>query len=255
VATRSGHRATELVDALELAGADVIALPLTEQVGASDGGAALRAAVATIGDYDWVVVTSVNAVERLVAALRGAVGLAPTRVAAVGPSTAGALQAVGVTPDLVPDEHSAEGLVRAFPAATGSNGDRVLFLCADIAPDTVPVGLAAKGWLVERTEAYRTVRTGGVHADAGTLDLVARADAIVFAAPSSVAAFGDLRSEGGHPIGAPPLVVCIGPRTADAARRAGLGGVVEAPRASVSGLVAALAEHIGGASEPSGDAS
>ena len=48
VATRSGQRAAHLVDALERAGASVVNLPLTRQVDADDGGAALRAAAATV---------------------------------------------------------------------------------------------------------------------------------------------------------------------------------------------------------------
>ncbi len=86
VATRSGQRAARLVQALERAGAVVVALPLTRQVDAGDGGGALRAAAATVGDYAWLVVTSVNAVDRFVAELRDARALAAVRVAALGPA-------------------------------------------------------------------------------------------------------------------------------------------------------------------------
>ena len=102
-------------------------------------------------------------------------------VAAVGPATADALRRAGVEPDLVPAEHSAQGLVEEFPAATGAGSHRVLFPCADIAPDTMTEGLGRLGWDVRRVEAYRTVSLG-----APDPELVARVTAAdVVASPSS----------------------------------------------------------------------
>ena len=145
VVTRSGTRAGGLVDALERAGAVTLELPLTRQVDAADGGAALRAAASVVGDFRWVVFTSVNAVDRFVAELRDARAFGSARVAAVGGATADALRAEGIEPDLVPAEHSARGLVEVFPPAEAEGSVRVLFPCADIAPDTIDRGLAAVG--------------------------------------------------------------------------------------------------------------
>ena len=115
VVTRGGERAHGLVDALERAGAAALELPLTRQVDPADGSAALRAAAAAVADNAWVVLTSVTAVERFMGALRDARGLGSVLVAAVGPATADALRRAGVEADLVPTEHSARGLVEAFP--------------------------------------------------------------------------------------------------------------------------------------------
>ena len=245
VLTRGGPRARPLADALEAAGAAVVELPLTRQVEASDGGAALRAAAATARDGAWVVFTSVNAVERLLDALPVGPGLGPARLAAVGPATAAALRRAGLEPDLVPTEHSARGLVAAFPEAAGAGPRRVLFPCADLAPDTVPAGLGDKGWDVRRVEAYRTVPAESP--DPPVVAQLARADALVLTAASSAAAFVALRDAGGAPVPAPPHVVCIGPTTAAAARAAGLAGVHEAPSASADGIVTALVAHVGAA--------
>ena len=103
------------MDALERAGAAALELPLTRQVDPADGSAALRAAAAAVADNAWVVLTSVTAVERFMGALRDARGLGSVLVAAVGPATADALRRAGVEADLVPTEHSARGLVEAFP--------------------------------------------------------------------------------------------------------------------------------------------
>ena len=120
VVTRSGRSAAGLVGALEGAGAATVELPLTHQVDPSDGGAALRAAAAGVRGNRWVVLSSVNAVERLMAQLRDARALGDVQVAAVGPATADALRRAGVEPDLVPARHSAQGLVDEFPAPGGS---------------------------------------------------------------------------------------------------------------------------------------
>jgi uroporphyrinogen III methyltransferase/synthase len=243
VVTRTGTRAGGLVDALERAGAETLELPLTRQVDAADGGAALRATASVVGDYRWVVFTSVNAVDRFVAELRDARAFGPASVAAVGGATADALRAEGIEPDLVPAEHSARGLVEAFPRADGDGAARVLFPCADIAPDTIDRGLEQLGWEVQRVEAYRTVPTAAPEPE--ILARVARADALVLTATSSVHAFVALRAPDGVAVPVPGHVVCIGPTTAEAARAAGMTGVHEAWGASTEGIVGELSDHFG----------
>jgi uroporphyrinogen III methyltransferase/synthase len=243
VVTRSGTRAVRLVDALERAGAATVELPLTRQVDAPDGGAALRAAASRVGDYRWVVFTSVNAVDRFVGELRDARAFGSARVAAVGGATADALRAEGVEADLVPAEHSARGLVEVFPRADAEGAGPVLFPSADIAPDTIEQGLAELGWEVRRVVAYRTVPAAAPEPE--LLARVARADALVLTATSSVHAFLALRTPEGERVPVPAHVVCIGPATGEAARAAGMTGVHEAWGASTEGIVAELSDHFG----------
>jgi uroporphyrinogen III methyltransferase/synthase len=243
VATRSGQRAKNLVDALERAGAEVVELPLTRQIDAQDGGEALRAKADAVWSYGWVVFTSVNAVDRFMAELRDARSLGSVRVAAVGPATADALRLTGVEPDLEPAEHSARGLVEEFPLAGGSGPWRVLFPTADLAPETITTGLRERGWHVDRVEAYQTVPVSAPEPE--ILERVARADAVTFTASSSVHAFLELRGPDGAPVPVPAHVVCIGPSTAEAARAAGLEGVREAWGASAEGMVAELVDYFG----------
>ena len=207
-------------------------------------------------DDRWVVLTSVNAVERFMGALRDARALGGVLVAAVGPATADALRRDGVEPDLVPAEHSARGLVEEFPDADGVGGAggaggagarRVLFPCADLAPGTIPDGLAAKGWDVRRVEAYRTVARAAP--EPALLDRVAAADALALTATSAVQAFLALRTEAGRPVVPPAHIVCIGPTTAAAAREAGFVGVHEAWGSSAQGIVDELIGELG----PGGD--
>ena len=129
-------------DALERAGATALELPLTRQVDPADGGAALRAAAAAVRDNAWVVLTSVTAVERFMGALRDARALGSVLVAAVGPATADALRRAGVEADLVPAEHSASGLVEAFPDAAGPVRAGCCSPRRTSLPETIPDGLA-----------------------------------------------------------------------------------------------------------------
>jgi len=243
VVTRSSGRASGLVDALERAGAVALELPLTRQVEPEDGGAALAAVASAVRENEWVVLTSVNAVDRFMGALRDARALGAVSVAAVGPATAEALRRTGVEPDLVPAEHSARGLVEEFPDPSGTGTGRVLFPSADLAPETIPEGLAQKGWDVQRVVAYRTVARSAP--EPALLERVAAADALTLTATSGVQAFVALRTPEGMPVAAPAHVVCIGPTTADAARAAGLANVHEAWGASAQGIVDELIEALG----------
>ena len=244
VVTRSSVRAKGLVEALKGAGARVIEMPLTTQTGPADDGRALAAAAAAISDYDWVVLTSTNAVHRLMGQLRDARALGSVLVAAVGPATADALRMSGVEPDLVPPEHWAQSLIEVFVDRADGTSGRVLYPCADRAASTIPDGLSAKGWTVDRVEAYRTVALEV--ADPALLAAAAEADAVTFTASSSVRAYLGLRTTDGRPVPVPPYVACIGPTTADTARELGLSGVDEAWGASTEGIVAVLADHFAG---------
>ncbi|HEY9556935.1 MAG TPA: uroporphyrinogen-III C-methyltransferase, partial [Acidimicrobiales bacterium] len=67
--TRTRTQASELVAELRAAGAHPIEVPVIEVVDPLDGGASLRAATKDLATYDWVVLTSPNGAERLLAAV------------------------------------------------------------------------------------------------------------------------------------------------------------------------------------------
>ena len=232
VVTRSKEQAGKLAGRLVEAGAEVVEAPTIEIAGASDGGAALRAAVARIAEFDWVVLSSPNGVERFIEHVRDGRDLAGVRLAVVGPGTAAALAAHGLIADLLPDRYVAEGLLEAFPDPTPEGG-RVLVVRAAVGRDVLVDGLAERGWQVELVEAYRTVpATFDERASARLAD----ADAITFTSSSSVRSFVD--SAGVDAV--PPVVVTIGPITSATARELGLEVSAEADPHSLEGLVDAV---------------
>ncbi len=247
VVTRTREQAPELARRLGALGAEVVALPVIAVADPDDGGAGLASAADRLvdGAYAWVVVTSVNGASRLLAALGGRAAPVTTRWAAVGRSTAGALVAGGVDPDLVPEEAQAGRLVDAFPRPVPSGpgparpSGTVLFARAEAARDVVGPGLRATGWSVDEVVAYRTV-DGEV--DPADVAAARSADAVAFTSSSTVDRAVDLLGAAG----VPPVVVTIGPVTSATARRAGLVVAAEASDQSVDGLVAAVTAALAG---------
>jgi uroporphyrinogen III methyltransferase / synthase len=162
--------------------------------------------------YDWVVVTSRNAVERLFA--RGLEGGLP-RVAVIGAGTAEALRGHGVEPAIVAERSTQEGLAAEFPDPAG----RVLFAGAEDARDVLRRELAA-----DFIPLYRTVETP----PSSFPDV----DLVVLGSGSAARSFARLGR------GVP--CVSIGPVTSEEARRAGLEVVAEAESHDLDGLVEAV---------------
>jgi len=235
VVTRTAEQAGELSVRLRRLGAQVLEVPTIDVTEPSDGGAALRHAVARVTDYEWVVLTSPNGARRFCAELRDGRDLAGVRLAAIGPGTADVLADHHLVCDLVPERFVAEGLLEVFPAPSGRN--KVLLARAEVARDVLPDGLTAAGWDVDVVTAYRT-QPAQVAIE--TAEKVADADAITFTSSSTVTNFVAT----GAPF--PPVVAAIGPVTAATAQAAGLTVTVEAGVHTLDGLVDALVRHFSG---------
>jgi len=230
VVTRATDQASGLATRLRALGATVVELPATEVVDVADGVAALAAALADPGRFHWLVVTSPNGAARLAAALAGRPAR-PALVAAVGPGTADALRAAGLPCDLVPATALGEALAEAFPAAP-PRGGRALVAQAAAARPVVADGLRAKGWSVTAVAAYDTRPRP---ADPALRVALGAADAVLFAAGSAAGAV--VGAYGADAL--PPVVVCMGPVTAEAARAAGAAVTAVAEPHTLDGLVAA----------------
>lgn len=162
---RAPGRAAGLLALLRERGLEAMAAPVIERAPVEDL-AELEAARERLarGAYDWVAVTSVNAVDALlgpatgdVPALSAQIADEPVRWAAVGPATRQALADRGLAVDLIPDVATGAGLADVFPAADPAHAPRVLLPLGDLASDTLRSGLVAKGWAVDVVTAYRTV--------------------------------------------------------------------------------------------------
>jgi uroporphyrinogen III methyltransferase / synthase len=242
VVTRPRHQASSLARRLRQVGADAVEVPTIEIVDPGDDGAALRDAAARVHEYEWVVLTSPNGAARFCDVLRDGRDLAGVKLAAIGPGTAEVLAGRNLVADLVPERFVAESLLEAFPLPTAGGG-RVLLARAAVARDVLPDGLRSLGWEVDVVEAYRTVPAPVTPEQR---DTVARADVITFTSSSTVDRF--LEAYG--PDAVPAVVACIGPVTADTARRHGLRIDVVAEVHTIEGLVDALVAHVDALDHP-----
>ena len=158
VVTRAARQSGGLQERLEQQGAEVLLLPTIEIV-PPDSYAPLDDALRQRGEFDWLVVTSANAVqvigERLDCAGLSSAALTHLRCAAVGPSTAEALRSLGLKVEVVPERYVGEALAGALTDRV--RGQRVLLVRAAVARDVVPEALAAAGASVTIADAYRTV--------------------------------------------------------------------------------------------------
>ena len=240
VVTRAPEGGGGLAARLRAAGADVVEVPTIRIEEPADGGVALQAAVASVQDYDWVVLTSPNGARRFCERLRDGRDLAGVGLAAIGPGTAAALAERHLVVDLVPERYVAESLLEAFPDPPSDRQGRVLLARAEVAREVLPEGLRARGWQVDVADAYRTLPA---QVDDADRERIAAAQVVTFASASAVHNF--LAALG--PEALPGVIATIGPITSAAVHDAGLRVSVEAEPHTLDGLVAALVEHLGAA--------
>jgi uroporphyrinogen-III synthase len=193
-----------LGERLQEAGFEVVSVPLI-RVEEIDGPAI------DAERYDWILVTSRNAVGPLLRRLTGA----PRRVAAIGPGTADALRAGGVQPAFVAERSTQEGLAEELPRPQGP----VLHAAAEDARDVLVRELGA-----ELVPLYRTAEVEP--------SSFPDADLVVIASASAARALAALRID--------LACVSIGPVTSEQARSDGLRVVAEAETHDLDGLVAAV---------------
>ncbi len=252
VNTRAAHQAPALTRRLEAAGATVVHYPAIRiepvpEIHRLDR--ALEEAIA--GKYAWLVVTSTNTVhilaQRLAAGGHTGQDLVrhSLRVAAVGPATAQEIrERLGLQVDVLPQEHVAEALAQALEVRPG---ERVLLPQSAIARPVLAERLRAMGAEVTALPVYRTLLGHGgeplpEYLWEGTVD------AVTFTSASTVHRFLQrLKRENGSPgMLVDVVAACIGPITAEAARRHDLPVRVVAQEHTLDGLVQALVAYYRG---------
>ncbi len=241
--TRAPHQASELADLLRTLGAMPILIP-TIEIGPPGSFAALDAALACLGTYDWLVFTSANAVDAFHrrAQFHHLTQL-PKKIAAIGPATERAVNAVGLTVDLLPPQYVAESLAEALlPEAAGKS---FLLVRAAEARDTIPQALTAAGATVTIAEAYRNRTPPDSVAELqGLFATPARwPDAVTFTSASTARNLVGLLEAAGLSLPDAILRASIGPITSGTLRELELSAHVEAAEPTIPCLVAALAAH------------
>jgi uroporphyrinogen-III synthase len=160
-------------------------------------------------------------------------------VVAIGPATAEALEARGVSADLLPVRNTSAGIVSLLgPWRRDLAGKGLLLPRSDLGPPGLPEALRALGARVVTVEAYRTVAEPLPPGTVGVLR-EGRMDAVLFSSASTVRNFASAcRRARLSPRRA--RLVSIGPETSRTIRSAGWRVSAEASPHTLEGLVRAL---------------
>ena len=257
--TRPRAQADDFAARLRSAGFEPVYFPVIEIKPIEDN-IALERALQKLNCYEWVVFTSVNAVDivfdviaRSSARAYGlsrraseqspveAVGLPSfddaditTKFAAIGPKTADALKARGITPHFVPEEYVAEAIL---PGLGDLRGKWVLLPRAEIAREALPQAIFHAGGIPHEISVYKTI-PAQPDLD-GLAALKSGVDVITLTSPSTVRNFVAVcRQYGLDPLNLPnhPRFACIGPITEQAAREEGFANLVLAKEYTTEGL-------------------
>lgn len=246
--TRAPGQAGEFSRLLRERGAIVVEVPTIEIVPPESWEEADRA-IDRLPAYDWLILTSTNAVDwflRRVRERRGDLAcLAGVRVCAVGPKTRAAIEAAGLAVAFQPSVYRAEGLVQEAGEAAW-RGARVLFPRAAEGRDVIPEEMRRIGATLDLVTVYRTVPSPAGREKLRGLLAAGTLDAVTFTSGSTVKSFVSLLEPAQiAAIAGRVAVACIGPVTADEARAAGLPVDVLAKEATIPSLADALAAHFG----------
>lgn len=241
--TRASGQADEFSQMLQQRGARTIELPTLEIVPPTSWHD-LDEAIATIGDFDWLILTSSNAVDYFWARLqqvgKDSRALAGIAIAVVGTKTAKALQDRGITPDFIPPDFIADALVANFP--TSPAGQRLLFPRVETGGREILVReFTELGATVVEVAAYESQCPREIDPVALAALQAGQVDIITFASSKTVKYFcqliGDKLPSGWQDC---ISIASIGPQTSEACRSL-LGKVdIEATEYTLSGLIAAL---------------
>ena len=237
--TRARAQASEFADLLEANGAEVIQFPTIkiQPIESVD--------IPAPDKYDWVIFTSVNAVEIFYERLRengkDARAFGGSNICAVGTKTVEALNRIGIHPDFVPSHSRGSAIATEIGDVSGK---KILLPRAKIATADLPNGLREKGACVDDVPLYDTLKVASENQDIIEADLFkGRIDLVTFTSSSTVTNFLEMFSAHAPAVLlANVKVAVIGPTTQKTAVENSVHVDVVAKEASVESLVDAIVE-------------
>lgn len=239
--TRPRSQAAPFAEALRAAGFEPVFLPVIEVRPVDDLGE-LERAIASLSTYDWIVFTSINAVEIFFDHVDDWNRLEhKPKIAVIGRKTAESVKARGARPDFLPEEYVAEAIL---PGLGDVRGKRILLPAAEIGRDVLAVAIAQAGGSAHEVSIYRTLPAEPDAA--GLAALRSGVDVVTFTSPSTVDNFVRLAERCGlDPFNLPgsPRFACIGPVTEEAARQRGFTQLIVASDHTTDGIIEALRQY------------
>lgn len=244
VITRPERQADDLARMLISEGAQTISFPTIKIVPPASM-QELDDSINKIGIYDWLIFTSANGVqfffERLREKNKDIRDLKGIKICCIGPATAGQIEDKGIKVDLVPAQFIAEGILQSF-VGMNLKGKKVLIPRAAKARDVLPEGLKNLGAEVDVVTAYQTVNSGRKKEELTAMINDNIVDVITFTSSSTVTNFLEIMGRD-FKLPAHIDVACIGPVTAETAKKAGIKIDISQEEYTMEGLVQSLADY------------
>jgi uroporphyrinogen-III synthase len=250
VITRAARQSEALARELSDRGAIPVVVPLVSFAEPEDF-APLDRAIAEIEQFDWMTLTSAQAVRALV---ERAIKLQKSvvrrggrlRVACVGPVTAEVARKANLPVEYVATTHNGVALAQELGERLG--GTKVLLPRSDHANPDLPAALKRYGAVVTEVIAYRTLRPS--ETEAGSLKRIAdgEADAVLFFSPSAVQHFIELSDAARlRALQDKLALTAVGPVTAKALREVGVTHAVVAADTTSASVIEALEKYFAAA--------
>ena len=237
--TRARSQASKLTTALEELGANCIEAPAIKIAPPDDNYVSLDNTITKIHDYDWIIFTSTNGVERFFARLNeknlDARCLSNAKIAAIGTATADKLKNYGIIADKIPTMFKAEGILEVLQNDI-QKGSKVLIPRAQKAREALPIGLRQMGAIVDVAETYCTKMADTNKDDIKDLLKNNQIDMVTFTSSSTVENLLKL-IDGEKTLLNNVKTAVIGPITAKTCKNNGLKVDIEADVYTIDGLV------------------
>ncbi|MGI0494485.1 uroporphyrinogen-III C-methyltransferase [Alkalinema pantanalense CENA528] len=244
--TRSAGQSSEFTDLLQAQGATVVEMPTLEITPPSSWDA-LDREIAQLNTFDWLILTSANAVnyfcDRLLALGRDARAIGQVKIAVVGEKTADCLRSRSLNPDFIPPNFVADSLIEAFPEPVA--GFKILFPRVESGGREVLVKeFTAQGATVVEVPAYQSACPAAISPEALQALQSRAVDVITFTSSKTVRHFYQLLEAAidgsSHALLERVCLASIGPQTSKTCQDL-LGRVdVEASEYTLLGLTQAL---------------
>ncbi len=247
--TRARGQASPLSAQLDLLGATTLLIP-TIELAPPASWSALDAALLNLRSFDLLAFTSANAVHAYAArAHQLDLPPHPRRIAVIGPATAAAVRAAGLTPDdpdfLVPSTYVAESLAETILQSLHPYvaGTEILLPRAAAARDHLPETLTAAGVRVTCADTYQTLIPPHSVAALTTLFRTQPPDAITFTSASTAQNLAALLEAAHLTLPREIVLASIGPVTSATLRALDMGPTCEASESTIPALVQAIEKH------------
>lgn len=174
VVTRTRQQASKLSMQLENLGAEVLEFPTIKIAAPSDNFKSLDAAISNIKNFDRIIFTSSNGVEKFFERLKtfklDARALSNSKIAVIGSATAEKLSSYGIIADIIPEKFCAESLIDALKNSV--QGKKILIARAEVAREILPRELSNFGANVTLAAAYKTVPADAKKINFDEVDLI-----------------------------------------------------------------------------------